>query len=69
MLSARRRMRKDITRTETDEPGEGSARSNARPSKSAPKMKRKSYEKQLRKLQVELSHLQDWVKRQHLRVR
>ena len=31
-------------------------------------MKRKSYEKQLRKLQVELCHLQDWVKRRHLRV-
>jgi polyphosphate kinase len=26
------------------------------------KMKRKAYEKELRKLQVELSHLQDWVK-------
>jgi polyphosphate kinase 2 (PPK2 family) len=31
-------------------------------------MKRKVYEKQLRKLQVELCHLQDWVKRQGLRV-
>jgi len=26
------------------------------------KMKRKDYEKELRKLQVELCHLQDWVK-------
>jgi polyphosphate kinase 2 (PPK2 family) len=26
------------------------------------KMKRKAYEKELRKLQVELCHLQDWVK-------
>src|SRR5579871_2860369 len=32
------------------------------------RMKRKSYEKQLRKLQVELCHLQDWVKRKGLRV-
>jgi len=31
-------------------------------------MKRKVYEKELRKLQVELCHLQDWVKRQGLRV-
>jgi polyphosphate kinase 2 len=27
-----------------------------------PKMKRKAYEKELRKLQIELCHLQDWVK-------
>jgi hypothetical protein len=27
-----------------------------------PKMKRKAYEKELQKLQVELCHLQDWVK-------
>ena len=27
------------------------------------KMKRKAYEKELRKLQVELCHLQEWVKR------
>jgi polyphosphate kinase len=32
------------------------------------KMKRKEYEKELRKLQVELCHLQDWVKAQKLRV-
>ena len=31
-------------------------------------MKRKEYEKQLRKLQVELCALQDWVKREGLRV-
>jgi polyphosphate kinase 2 len=30
--------------------------------KSKPKMKRKAYEKELRNLQVELCHLQDWVK-------
>ena len=32
------------------------------------KMKRKLYEKELRKLQVELCHLQDWVKAEGLRV-
>jgi polyphosphate kinase len=34
----------------------------------ASKMKRKDYEKELRKLQVELCHLQEWVKAQKLRV-
>ncbi len=34
----------------------------------APKMKRKEYEKELRKLQVELCHLQEWVKAQKLKV-
>ena len=29
--------------------------------KAKEKMKRKPYEKELRKLQVELCHLQDWV--------
>lgn len=33
-----------------------------------PKMKRKNYEKELRKLQVELCRLQDWVKLKGLRV-
>ena len=33
-----------------------------------PKMKRKKYEKELRKLQVELCQLQDWVVREGLRV-
>src|SRR6266567_6522699 len=32
------------------------------------KMKRKEYEKELRKLQVQLCHLQEWVKSQKLRV-
>jgi polyphosphate kinase len=32
------------------------------------KMKRKDYEKELRKLQVELCHLQEWVKAKQLRV-
>src|SRR6476469_4958951 len=32
------------------------------------KMKRKDYEKTLRKLQVELCHLQEWVKAKRLRV-
>jgi polyphosphate kinase 2 len=33
-----------------------------------PKMKRKIYEKELRKLQVELCHLQDWVKAKNARI-
>ena len=32
------------------------------------RMKRKVYEKELRKLQVELCHLQDWIKDQGARV-
>ena len=34
----------------------------------SPRMKRKTYEKELRKLQVELCHLQEWVKEKKLRV-
>jgi polyphosphate kinase 2 (PPK2 family) len=34
----------------------------------AAKMKRKIYEKELEKLQVELCHLQEWVKANKLRV-
>src|ERR1700740_1684944 len=33
-----------------------------------PRMKRRAYEKELRKLQVQLCHLQEWVKSQGLRV-
>ena len=33
-----------------------------------PRMKRKAYEKELRKLQVELCHLQTWVKQQGARI-
>jgi polyphosphate kinase len=33
-----------------------------------PKLKRKTYEKELSKLQVQLCHLQDWVKEKKLRV-
>jgi polyphosphate kinase 2 len=36
--------------------------------KASEKMKRKDYEKELRKLQVELCHLQEWVKEKKLRV-
>ncbi|HEY7844479.1 MAG TPA: polyphosphate kinase 2 [Bradyrhizobium sp.] len=36
--------------------------------KALSKMKRKDYEKDLRKLQVELCHLQEWVKEKKLRV-
>src|SRR3979411_3173100 len=35
---------------------------------SAPRMKRKGYEEEFRKLQVQLCHLQEWVKSQKLRV-
>src|SRR5262245_53015006 len=34
---------------------------------STPKLKRKAYEKELRKLQTELCRLQDWVKHKGLR--
>ncbi|KRR11352.1 polyphosphate kinase [Bradyrhizobium jicamae] len=37
-------------------------------SQSKTKMKRKEYEKELRKLQVQLCHLQEWVKQEKLRV-
>ena len=35
-------------------------------SEGQPKLKRKQYEKELRRLQAELCHLQDWVKAQGL---
>jgi len=37
-------------------------------SEAQPKLKRKQYEKELRKLQAKLCHLQEWVKQQGLRV-
>ncbi|MBV8697495.1 polyphosphate kinase 2 [Bradyrhizobium sp.] len=40
----------------------------ARDELAAPRMKRKDYEKQLRKLQVQLCDLQEWVKAKKLRV-
>jgi polyphosphate kinase len=40
----------------------------ARDDLAAHKMKRKDYEKELRKLQVQLCHLQEWVKAKNLRV-
>ena len=40
----------------------------ARGEKTASKMKRKDYEKELRKLQVQLCHLQEWVKAKKARV-
>jgi polyphosphate kinase 2 len=43
--------------------GNGRTDNKAEPSR----MKRKSYEKELRKLQVKLCHLQDWVKQEGLR--
>src|SRR6201987_5890836 len=45
----------------------GKTAENAKSGKNG-KMKRKSYEKELRKLQVELCHLQGWVKTKGLRV-
>jgi polyphosphate kinase len=45
-----------------------SVRKSAGKSKTAAKMKRKVYEKELRKLQTELCHLQDWVKAEKVRV-
>jgi len=42
------------------------AKNSAAPSNA--KMKRKDYEKELRKLQVELCHLQDWIKAAGARV-
>src|SRR6202012_5130101 len=40
----------------------------AKDDKASSKMKRKEYEKELRKLQVRLCHLQEWVKEKKLRV-
>jgi polyphosphate kinase 2 len=40
----------------------------AKDDKASSKMKRKDYEKELRKLQVQLCHLQEWVKEKKLRV-
>ncbi len=40
----------------------------AKPDGRKPKLKTKKYEKELRRLQVELCHLQEWVKKKGLRV-
>ena len=61
-------MKKHATRVDIEPSDDAPAKAMRRDSAPAPKMKRKVYEKQLRKLQVELCHLQDWVKRQGLRV-
>jgi polyphosphate kinase len=45
-----------------------SVRKSALKSTAAAKMKRKVYEKELRKLQTELCHLQDWVKAEGVRI-
>jgi polyphosphate kinase 2 len=42
--------------------------SKRKPADPVEKMKRKDYEKELRKLQAELCHLQEWVKQEGLRV-
>ena len=41
---------------------------NGRPKNGQKKMKRKTYEKELHKLQVRLCHLQDWVREKGLRI-
>jgi polyphosphate kinase len=46
----------------------GHAMVSERAADNEPKMKRKAYEKELRKLQVELCHLQDWVKQTGARI-
>jgi polyphosphate kinase 2 len=51
-----------------EEGGSAMARKVARKSATTTKMKRKVYEKEMRKLQVELCHLQDWVKAEGVRV-
>jgi len=62
-------MKKHAAPTEIEPPAEVTERStNKAAAAPASRMKRKVYEKHLRKLQVELCHLQDWVKRQRLRV-
>jgi polyphosphate kinase len=40
----------------------------SKPTDQRPKMKRKAYERELRKLQVKLCHLQDWVKDKGARI-
>jgi polyphosphate kinase len=44
------------------------ARRNRNPSAEKPKLKTKDYTKELRRLQAELCHLQDWVKQENKRV-
>src|ERR1700726_2510898 len=43
-------------------------RQMAKDQNASSRMKRKAYEEELRKLQVQLCHLQDWVKEKKLRV-
>ena len=61
-------MKKHPSPIEIEAPTEVAERSANRAAAPVSRMKRKVYEKHLRKLQVELCHLQDWVKRQRLRV-
>jgi polyphosphate kinase 2 len=61
-------MKKRATPVDVESPGDAPERSANRGTSSVSKMKRKVYDKHLRKLQVELCHLQDWVTRQRLRV-
>jgi polyphosphate kinase 2 len=63
-----RDMKKHPTSIETGSQPDASARSASKIAGSGSKMKRKVYEKHLRKLQVELCRLQTWVKEKGLRV-
>jgi len=57
-----------VSRQAVRENGEALAQDHAVDRIPRPKMKRKIYETELRKLQVELCHLQDWVKSRGLRI-
>src|SRR5689334_6560555 len=61
-------MKKHGPRVDTEHSDDAPAKATRKDALPAAGMKRKVYEKQLRKLQVELCHLQDWVKRKGLRV-
>ncbi len=61
-------MKKHASPIEIASAAEVTERSEKRAAAPVSRMKRKVYEKHLRKLQVELCHLQDWVKRRGLRV-
>src|SRR5262249_22406453 len=55
-----------LQRTDAKNGKNGKAAKAAKAGKS--KMKRKAYEKEMHKLQVQLCHLQEWVKQEGLRV-
>jgi polyphosphate kinase 2 len=61
-------MKKQATSVDGELSDGARAKPTRKDSAQASRMKRKIYDKQLRKLQIELCHLQDWVKQQGLRV-